>query len=162
MSASNSVTITRTKSGYVVTVTGQGTRQESPAVRDFVSGAMEDGAEVVLDLSPCTYLDSTFLGCLVILHKRGCEHGERFRVCAGEDVVKKLLRPTRLDTILPCCDEPPAVTSEAVALPVVDLPREEFGRHLLDTHEELAAVESPSSAAFRMVCDQLKKDLGED
>ena len=166
MSQSSELTVARTEQGYVVAVVGQGTRIQSPAVRDFISGALEDGASVVLDLSACNYLDSTFLGCLVILHKRsaakesGCD-GQRFCIHAGEEVVQKLLHPTRLDSILTCNAQPPATTGEAVPLPVVDLERKEFGKHLLDTHEELAAVDSPSSAAFRLVCDQLRNELGE-
>ena len=161
MSQSNAISVARTQSGYLVSVRGQGTRQQSPAVRDFISGAMEDKANVVLDLSQCEYLDSTFLGCLVILHKRSCEQGERFRVHASDEVIKKLLHPTRLDTIIPCCATRPETTGQTVPLPIIDLDREEFGRHLLDTHEELAGVDSPSSDAFRMVCDQLRKELGE-
>ena len=161
MSEQNSVGVTRTKTGYIVSVHGQGTRQQSPAVRDFVSGAMEDGADIVLDLSRCEYLDSTFLGCLVVLHKRGCERGNRFSVHADDARMKKLLHPTRLDTILARREELPPAVSATVELPALELPREEFGQHLLNTHEELANVDSPSSAAFRLVCDQLRKELGE-
>lgn len=161
MSQFNVISVARTDAGYLVSVNGQGTRHESPAVRDFISGAMEDKAHVVLDLSQCEYLDSTFLGCLVILHKRGCEHGERFRVHADDAVINKLLHPTRLDTIIPCCTTPPKTTGQTVPLPVIDLEREEFGRHLLDTHEELADIDSPSSDAFRLVADQLRRELGE-
>ena len=161
MSQSNVVSIARTETGYLVSVHGQGTRHESPAVRDFISGAMEDRANVVLDLTECEYLDSTFLGCLVILHKRGCDKGERFRVHADAAVINKLLHPTRLDTIISCCSTLPKTSGQTVPLPIADLDREEFGRHLLDTHEELAHVDSPSSGAFRMVAEQLRRELGE-
>ena len=160
MSQSDAISVTRTETGYVVSVHGQGTRNQSPAVRDFISGAMEDKASVVLDLSLCVCGGSTFLGRLMILHKRGCQH-ERFSVHADDAVSKKLLHPTRLDTILPRCEDLPKTVGPAVPLPIIDLERDEFGRHLIDTHEELAEVDSPTSGAFRMVCDQLRKELGE-
>ena len=161
MSQTNQIVVARTEAGYVVSVTGQGTRQESPAVRDFISGAMEDKAHVVLDLSQCEYLDSTFLGCLVVLHKRSCQHGERFRVYADDAVIRKLLHPTRLDTVIPCCEASPNPQGEAVPLPDIKLDREEFGRHLLDTHEELANLDSPSSSDFRKVAEHLRRELGD-
>ena len=134
MSQSDAISVTRTETGYVVSVHGQGTRNQSPAVRDFISGAMQDKASVVL---------------------------ERFRVHADDAVSKKLLHPTRLDTILPRCEDLPKTVGPAVPLPIIDLERDEFGRHLIDTHEELAEGDSPTSGAFRMVCDQLRKALGE-
>ena len=69
MSDPCTLTIHRTKFGYLLRLVGRGTMRESPTVRDFACGAIEDGAEFVVDLSACEYLDSTFLGCLVLLHK---------------------------------------------------------------------------------------------
>ena len=60
MAATCTLAIHRTETGYLFRVIGRGTMRQSPAVRDFVSGAMEDGVEVVLDLCECEYLDSTF------------------------------------------------------------------------------------------------------
>ena len=66
MENSCSIQIYGVETAYLFRIVGRGTRRESPAVRDFVRGALEDGANVVIDLSPCEHLDSTFLGCLVI------------------------------------------------------------------------------------------------
>jgi len=160
MSEENGITVCPMERGYIVAEKGKGTRQESPAVRDFVSGVMEDGVEVLVDLSQCDYLDSTFLGCLVILHKRGAAYDGSFRIYAEDDVRGKLLHPTRLDQVLTFCQQRPAPAGAAVELHSIDLEREEFGRHLLATHEELARLDSPSSDAFARVAEQLRQELG--
>ena len=65
---------------------------------------------MVVDLSHCDYLDSTFLGCLVSLHRtynRTSPH--RFQVAASCDQRQKLLAPTHLDHLLDLtevCPEP--------------------------------------------------------
>ena len=161
MDDSTLVTVKRSESGYIVRVQGKGTRHESPSVRDFVCGAIEDGASVVLDLAGCEYLDSTFLGCLVILHKRGCENDGRFRVCADESAINKLLHPTRLDQVLSFCPALPESRGNPVALKPVELERLEFGQHLLATHDELAQIGGPHSTAFELVADQLRRELSE-
>jgi anti-anti-sigma regulatory factor len=161
MSNKDEVTVARTKSGYVVSVAGNGTRLQSPSVRDFACGAIEDGEEVVVDLSACQYLDSTFLGCLVILHKRGCENCDRFRVYAEETVRSRLLHPTRLDEVFTFCPQPPQQLGLPVILQRTELERKEFGRHLLATHEELAQVDSPAAGAFAKVAAQLRKELND-
>lgn len=114
-----------------------------------------------MDLSDCNYLDSTFLGCLVILHKRGCGHGNRFHVHANGPVREKLLHPTRLDQLLSFCARPPETMGAHVTLQVTDLERDEFGRHLLATHDELAKLGGPAAGAFERVAAQLRRELGE-
>ena len=83
--------IRRTESGYLFRVVGRGTMQASPTVQEFVCSALDDGADVVLDLSACEYLDSTFLGCLLILDKRGSGAAGSFTVHASDLVRQKLL-----------------------------------------------------------------------
>src|SRR6516165_4500505 len=92
--------IGRTVSGYMLRVEGRGTLQESPAIHDFAARILDQGPEAgtfVIDLAACDYLDSTFLGCLVMLHRR-YNHPvpHRFRVAASAEKCQKLLAPTRL------------------------------------------------------------------
>ena len=65
--------IGRTNSGCVVRVEGRGTLRESPAIQEFALHFLEQEQErgvFVIDLAGCDYLDSTFLGFLVLLHGR--------------------------------------------------------------------------------------------
>ena len=160
MSGACELSIRRTASGYVVRIAGRGTMRESPAVRDFVSGAIEDGADIWLDLAACDYLDSTFLGCLVLLQQRGRRGRGSFTVLADETVRRRLMSSVQLGPLLQFAASCPPCSGAAVTLPVVNLPRTEFGQHLLETHRNLAELGGPSAESFRSVAEQIEKELG--
>lgn len=162
MSDPCTLTIRRTASGYVFRVAGRGTMRESPTLRDFVCGAMEDGADVVVDLAGCEYLDSTFLGCLVLLHKRGQTCDGSFAVLAEDCVRKKLLATVGLDHVLEFAEQSPQCMGTPVTLPLTDLERREFHAHLLETHRKLAELGGPTAGTFRRIADQMAKEVGED
>ena len=155
------VTIHPTKTGYVIRLVGRGTMRESPTVRDFVCGAIEDGAEIVFDLSACEYLDSTFLGCLVLLHKRGMSRDGSFSVHADESVRQRLLGNVRLLDVLVFTDALPEWFGAPVSLQVTKLDRTEFCRHLLETHRKLAELGGPAADTFRRIADQLADEFGD-
>src|SRR5688500_13216265 len=110
--AASHVRVGRTQGGYSVRVEGRGTMRESPAVYAFLSESLErEPVTVAVDLTACDYLDSTFLGCLLGLHKRfGRSAGPRFVIAADAEHRKKLLGPTRLDVLLkPAEAAPPTI-----------------------------------------------------
>lgn len=155
-------TVVCTDSGYLICLADQATVRQSPSVRDFVSGAIEDGVQVVMDLSGCTYLDSTFLGCLVLLSRRGNKRGGSFSVLATESDCDRLFGKTNLQQVLQLTHQSPVAMGPPVALPATALQRREFGRHLLETHRELAELGGPQAATFAAIADRLAQELGED
>lgn len=154
------LTVGRTEEGYLVRLAGRGTMQQSPSLRDFVCGALDDGASVAVDLSECTFLDSTSLGCLVVLHKRADTNDGTFTVIVPEEKRSQFFGSCHLDQVLTLHAEPPELTSDTVDLPTTDLERDEFGRHLLETHEELVRAGGPQMSAFQSVVERLRKELG--
>src|SRR5262249_2450828 len=60
----------RTATGYLIRVEGHGTLRESDALQRFVRERLGDADTLAVDLADCVCLDSTFLGCLLGLHKR--------------------------------------------------------------------------------------------
>jgi len=159
MGESANLAIYCTESGYLLRVARRGTLHESPAVRDFVEGAVEDGADIVLDLSVCEYLDSTFLGCLVILQRGSKNSDGSFAVLADESVQRKLLRTAGLHHLLTFVDERPQSIGEPVELRTSNLQRNDFCRHLLEAHRKLADLGGPTADEFRGVAEQLAKEL---
>jgi anti-anti-sigma regulatory factor len=153
------ITIFSGASAYLFQVKGRGTRRESPSLRDFACGALEDGADVYIDLSECEHLDSTFLGCLVMLFQHGQKDDGTFKVFADESTRRRLFGATRLDQILPFTDTLPDFAEPGVELPVANLEREEFCQHLLETHHRLAELGGPSAETFQRIVDQLKREL---
>ncbi len=153
------LTIYRTSTGYLLRIAGRGTMRESPTVRDFLCGAIDDGAQTMVDLSDCEYLDSTFLGCLIMLHKRGKRGTASFRVVADAAARRRLLETVRLEQILDFADSPPECKSDPVELPVTPLQRREFAEHLLETHRKLAELGGPAADTFVAIANRLKQEL---
>lgn len=156
MPESCELTVQRSESGYTLRVRGRGTMQHSPAVRNFTLQAIEEGSQVALDLRSCDYLDSTFLGCIAIL---ACRSKERFQVVADDKSRARLFSAAHLQQVLTLAEQPPRPVSRALPLPLVSLEREEFGRHLLEAHEELAKCGGPGAAAFAAVAEQLAREI---
>ena len=154
-----SIEIYRIHTGYLFRIVGRGTLRESPAVRDFVCGAIEDGADVVMDLSQCEHLDSTFLGCLVILHQRAELDGGSFSVFADELVRQRLFGVSHLDKIIVFVEQLPECLGSSVQLQITKLDRKEFCQHLLATHRRLAELGGPAAETFQRIVEQLQREF---
>lgn len=163
MSQATSLKIAQTDDGYIVCIEGRGTLRESPAAEAFAGQVLrhEPGRTLVIDLQACPYLDSTFLGCLITLHKEfGKLQPPRFFVAAPPDCRTRLLAPTFLDRYLNLLESPPAILSDWLSLPDTPLAPEELGRHVMECHRRLAELGGPCAAAFGRVADQLARELG--
>jgi anti-anti-sigma regulatory factor len=155
----------QTASGFVVFVEGHGTLHESPALYEFAAQSLEaelGPSTVVLDLSHCDYLDSTFLGCLAGLHRkynRTMPH--RFLVAASLEKSQTLLGPTRLDNLVHVTEVCPEPIGEVVELSSPILPTADLGRHVMECHRRLAELGGARAPSFRSIADQLACELGE-
>ena len=150
-----------TTGGYCLRVEGRGTMRESRAAAEFVARPLaEPGVTVVADLSACEYLDSTFLGCLLDMHRRaGKADPPRFVVYAPPEVVRKLLYPMRLDLVLKTTDEPPEVVGEFVTLAAAEPGTPAVMRHVMECHRHLADVGGPQKATFTAIADHIEREL---
>lgn len=149
-----------TESGLCLRIEGQGTMQQSPAAKDIAIRALEAGATVVVDLSACTYLDSTFLGCLMDLFRRfGRLQPPRYFMTGTDGTIKKVIGPTHIDRLIPQLPAPPATRGEWVELKSQALEKLEQMRHVMDCHRALATVDSPMQGAFTRIADEIEKEL---
>lgn len=156
-----------TPTGCVIRVFGRGTGRESCVVRDAAMRPLQGNppATVVLDLTACDYLDSTFLGCLLHLNRAGGAApgaASRFSIAVPPERRGKLLGGMRLDRIVNCLDVPPDACGPAVALPVAAGGGEtkEWARHVMECHRQLAEVESPMRPLFARIADEMARELG--
>ena len=161
MTMPSAMTVGRTAEGHRIRVGGKGTMRESPAVREFAAQALDGGSgSLVLDLSACDYLDSTFLGCLVVLHKhygRGCP--ARFAVAVPSESCRRLMALNKLETFLPIVGESPRVLGAEIPLPAPGSCSMDLGRHIMECHRQLAEAGGPNQVAFRRIADQLDHEL---
>ena len=137
----------RTASGVLVHVEGHGTLNESPALREFAVQSLQaqlGPSTVVVDLSRCDYLDSTFLGCLASLHRKyNPTVPHRFLVAASHDKSQRLLGPTHLDQLLDVKDVCPELIGGTVDLTGPILSTADLGRHVMQCHRLLAELGDP-------------------
>src|SRR5438874_2601419 len=94
MPTSTALKVAPTENGCVIRIEGRGTMKESPAASGLANRTLsgDSSAVVVIDLSACTYLDSTFLGCLTGLYGRyGHAPSPRFFVAGSPEKRKALL-----------------------------------------------------------------------
>jgi ABC-type transporter Mla MlaB component len=162
----------RTEAGCLIRVAGRGTMRESRVCHDYalrcLEGAAADGWDppeplVVIDLSECQRLDSTFLGALVDLHNRFNGDGKtRVAIAAPPGAARELLSCSRLDRLLPVWDEPPPARGEGAPL-VADRPLDagDLGRHVMECHRRLAEQGGPAAKIFARIADQLQRELDE-
>ena len=164
--------VARTPTGFCLRVEGRGTMRESRPAAEFVKQSLSSPAgggaapTVVVDASACDHLDSTFLGCLVEMQRRVSKApagpgaiGPRFVVSAPPEKVRKLLSPTKLDSVLKTTPEPPQVVGEYVPLPPEDPADPDVVRHVMECHRRLAELGGPQQAVFAAIADNLEREL---
>lgn len=165
MSMESRLEFARTSEGFVIRVVGHGTMKISPAFRELAEQCLkvESAAELVVDLESCGYLDSTFLGCLIQVHKRCRDFDEaRFLVVADSNTRRKLFSTCMLDRLLHFVEEKPATTSEYASFSMKQLTSDEFGLHILRCHQRLAEHCDADNEIFQSIANRLAKELKVD
>ena len=90
-------------------------------------------------------------------HRRG---GSRQLPSAAARI--KLFCTSSLDRYFDFVDECPKILDRCASIDVGRIERDEFGRHVLRCHEELAEMGGREAPAFRAIAERLAKELGND
>lgn len=160
MNDASSYRIARCPEGYVVSLVGRGTLRESPAFRDFVGQCLDNGHVVTVELTECGYLDSTFLGCLIGLHKRSLGlGGSLLRFVADEPCRLRLLSTASLHKLLDFVAECPATDDDYITLEFGHFDSRDLGKHVMTSHRLLADLGGDDAEQFRAIADRLQKEL---
>jgi len=157
----SSLSCATTDEGCIVRVIGKGTLTDSPAFRAFVHRYLSgDGSRTVtVDLSDCDYLDSTFLGCLIGLHKLGGEVESRLRFFDADNRCQRLFSTSMLHRYLNIVSSCPEPTDDFQKIPDCELDAREFGQHVMQCHKRLAAVGGEDSRVYQSIAEHLAKEL---
>lgn len=158
--ASTTVTFAPTPRGCCIRVRGRGTANHSRGIRDAAKRVMasDPPASVVLDLYDCVYADSTFLGCMLELHRAGGQQG-LFTVAAPPERRAKLFGAMRLDRLIRCIEIAPDVCGPWVELPASSLGDADTTQHVMECHRLLSEIDSPMQAVFARIAEQMRREL---
>ena len=81
----------RIENGFILRVQGRGTMRESRVAHEFAMRCLPDAtSQMMIDLSGCDYLDSTFQGCLLDLPSEAFRAGRR--TCTDCEIGARLAR----------------------------------------------------------------------
>ena len=99
------ITMDRDKDVAVVALAGEHDLSTAPELRSQLHAALAEGG-LVIDLSACTFLDSSILGVLLGSLRRAREEERGFALVLGkgEPAVRRIFEVTGLTSVFPICD----------------------------------------------------------
>lgn len=143
-----------------VALHGRGTWMHSTSFHDACLQAIQAGRELVLDLSGCTYMDSTFMGTILELVDLADQVGSTVRIQGILDSVEEQFDELGMDTVRK------EVTQDVLALPTTMEPLEASstmsegeGLRMLQAHEALSALNEQNRGEFLKLIEGLRKEL---
>jgi anti-anti-sigma factor len=140
-------------------VIGQATMRQSPALRLRAEQCLAAGPVTLhVDLHECIYMDSTFLGTLLMFRRLLVDRGMgQFALVAPSPECSRLLRQTGLGGVFCVLAEesPPDKAGEVLES---EPEGDSFQRMIVEAHQELADLPAPAGAIFRDVAAQLRQD----
>ena len=150
-------------------VLGRATFKVGPLLKQFGTAAVEGGCNrVVLDVSACEGMDSTFMGVLAGMASRlARQAGGKMLMLNVPDKLFEVLQTLGLDQLMECrrlgaAPEPlvePSLTERTlspIAAPATDLHTTQ--NTMLEAHTNLAAVSAENQLRFKDVLAYLRED----
>jgi len=104
----------------VLALEGEHDIYTAPKLRDKLSGLVDAGPSLIVDLSETTFVDSSILGALLNARQQAIEAGTGFAVCvapAAEPAVRRVFELTGLTDTLPVLDSLELASEAASAGP---------------------------------------------
>ena len=143
-------------------VAGKATFNSAQSVREFALKMLDAGVKrVLVDLSECVTMDSTFMGVLALTVVRGRERQVTVEIVNANDNVKKLLASLGLKRLFVFSQtRSPEVDWTALCQAKADN-AEALGqqRTILEAHETLMQVDPENVPKFKDVVEFLRSDL---
>ncbi len=169
MSSSSSISFAQFKGFLLIACSGKGNFINSPVLRKIADDRIASGERlIVVDLSACTGMDSTFMGTLAGLGRRLMGLGGQLQIADPGEHNRSLLEMLGLDALLEI--EPPAAVwrgsmeSLRKELTMVDhdgviLENKERAVHVLNAHQELSDISDSNAEKFKGVIDTFQKEI---
>lgn len=148
-----------------VRIEGKGSCHNSRELKAFVQDQVETsgGQRVIVDLSSCTGMDSTFMGMLTCIAGKLEAAGGALHVIHAAGRNAELLRGLGLDEIFTVDDNEEHLNESSHAPQCTALPKEastkaERKETSLECHEALVAADERNAPKFRDVIELMRGD----
>jgi anti-anti-sigma factor len=155
--------VRRDQTDAALRVVGRVTMNQCPAVRQWADHCLTQNVQrLSVDLSGCTYMDSTFVGTLLALYRRFKDRQQGgLTIIAPSPACKQVLQQMHLLEIFRL-GEQPADGGESWS----DLPREgdrpsAMLRQVVSAHQELASLPGEVGENFRGIAKELTAEMGD-
>jgi len=146
-------------------VEGKGSHQNTLELKTFVLEKVvtSRGQRVIVDLSSCTGMDSTFMGMLSRLSRRLEDTGGSLHVIHAAGRNGELLRGLGLDQLFTVDDHEEHLPAAVQVPDCSELAKEPCGREerteiCLECHEALVAADERNAPKFRDVIELMRND----
>lgn len=149
--------------GYLVKVIGRGTMEYCSELFDFLINKIEkeNVSEIYFDLSSTTYLDSSFIGVIISIHKKTKKlHNSDIIILNPSDKVKEILNTMGLMEIIPIQEDQNIYNIELTQEISKKLEKNYKDiKLLLESHQNLMELNAENKKRFSLVEEMLKKEL---
>ena len=157
------ITVGTVEGGLYIGMLGRATQRTCPTadqlVNDYLSSRPQQPI-VVLDVTGCDWIDSTFAGWLIQLTKRmGRAAGGRLVISGCSERCRRSLEKMRLVELLELADLAAPEEVQAVACTTGDTPGKDELKLMLEAHEALAAVGPENEQVFTPIATMLRGQL---
>ena len=144
-----------------VQLDGCATMLHAQAMREWVVANLQRPALVRIDLSRCTYMDSTFIGTLLGLKRLVDSRagGGLVLVCPSPQCVQ-LLEQMRIGQILSTESSPVSGSGwQEISVPPEAIKSREFQCNVVEAHQRLADCPGPTGERFRQLAEDMAREL---
>ncbi len=130
------------------------------ALRKAAEKALADGAATLrIDLSGCSYMDSTFVGTLLFFRSLLSRQGRgEITLLSPSEPCRELLQQMGLNALFSIVAAAPPPTVGWTEVPCEPDDGEAWKHQIIDAHQELANLDGPVGESFREVVRCLAQD----
>ena len=157
--SSTVVETSKSANGIWIRISGPGTFRIAPALQNFVREQFTEViGDVYVDLSGCSWLDSTCTGSLVGMLRRSSGGGQpRFHLNNPSSACVESLRRMHLDTLFHIESPPIPEQVEWQALVEEQVSDGQTAELVIEAHQQLASAD-PRNENFARIAEAFKAD----
>ena len=141
-------------------VRGRGNWKQSATFHEKCAAAIESRRAVMVDLTLCQHLDSTFLGTIHELSERSDQTNIEFRIQGVTPPVEQLFLELGMETVMDHI-VPPVLPLPRQMVPIVgsELDKRAQALHLLRVHQGLAGLSERNLREFDPLIEMLRHEV---